>query len=136
MGKALIADDDRDILDLVRAVLTNAGHDVVAVCNGIEALDRLRWDRFDFVVLDVQMPGMSGLAVLDAAKRLLPPHPPVVMLSGLTTFQDRDRGLAAGASVYLAKPFRVHELLSVIDGLLQGSSHCSDHQLRSTSDVR
>ncbi len=120
MSKALIADDDLDMLELLRAVLTMAGHDVEAVTDGRDAVERLRSRTFDFAVLDVQMPGLSGLEVLAETQDLEPRRPPVIMLSGLTTFQDRKRGLAAGASVYLAKPFRVSEFRRVVEDLIEG----------------
>ena len=119
VGRALVADDDTDILDLVQAVLVNAGHDVVTATNGAVALERLQSEPFDVVVLDVQMPGMSGLAVLEATDGMVPPRPPVIMLSGLTTFQDRNRGLEAGARAYIAKPFRIQQFLRVVDEVMQ-----------------
>lgn len=121
MSRALIADDDPDILELVRIVLAGAGHEVVGVTNGIDAAHRLTVEQFDVAVLDVQMPGMSGLAVLEATRHLGGARPPVVMLSGLTTFQDRARGLEAGATAYVAKPFRISEFLVVVHGVLAGS---------------
>ena len=117
-----------DILDLVQAVLVSAGHDVVTATNGTDALERLRTDSFDVVVLDVQMPGMSGLAVLEATDGMVPPRPPVIMLSGLTTFQDRNRGLEAGARAYIAKPFRIQQFLRVVDEVLAQVDEQDDDQ--------
>lgn len=119
MSRALIADDDLDILDVVRTVLVRAGHEVEAVTNGTDAVEKLRTMEFDFVVLDVQMPGLSGLGVLEATADM-ESRPPVMLLSGFSAFQDRRNGLEAGASMYVAKPFRVRDFLVAVQDLLDG----------------
>jgi two-component system, OmpR family, response regulator MtrA len=115
----LIADDDEDILALVRAVLERSGHEVVSVADGVEALASVRRRRPDLAVLDISMPNLDGLEVLrrlraDAETRELP----VVLLSAQAQEADVDRGFKTGASAYVKKPFSPRELAARVAELL------------------
>jgi two-component system response regulator MtrA len=116
----LIADDDADILSLVRAVLERSGHEVVAASDGAEALASVRARKPDLVVLDIAMPEVDGLEVL----RRLRADPttselPVVLLSARAQEADVERGFAIGASAYLKKPFSPRELSEHVAELLR-----------------
>jgi two-component system, OmpR family, phosphate regulon response regulator PhoB len=115
----LVADDDEDILALVRAVLERSGHEVVAVADGVEALASVRRRRPDLAVLDITMPNLGGLEVLrrlraEAETERLP----VVLLSAQAQEGDVDRGFATGASAYVKKPFSPRELAARVAELL------------------
>jgi CheY-like chemotaxis protein len=115
----LIADDDEDILALVKAVLERSGHEVVAVGDGAEALASVRARRPDLAVLDITMPHVDGLEVLrrlraDAETTALP----VVLLSAQAQEADVARGFATGASAYVKKPFSPRELAARVAELL------------------
>jgi two-component system, OmpR family, phosphate regulon response regulator PhoB len=115
----LIADDDEDILALVKAVLERSGHEVVAVGDGAEALASVRARRPDLAVLDITMPHVDGLEVLrrlraDAETTTLP----VVLLSAQAQEADVVRGFATGASAYVKKPFSPRELAARVAELL------------------
>jgi two-component system, OmpR family, response regulator MtrA len=115
----LIADDDEDILALVKAVLERSGHEVVAVGDGAEALASVRRRRPDLAVLDITMPHVDGLEVLrrlraDAETTALP----VVLLSAQAQEADVERGFATGASAYVKKPFSPRELAARVAELL------------------
>ena len=115
----LVADDDEDILALVRAVLERAGHEVVAVRDGAKALASVRERRPHLAVLDITMPELDGLEVLrrlraDAATNELP----VVLLSAQAQEADVERGFATGASAYVKKPFSPRELVERVSELL------------------
>jgi DNA-binding response OmpR family regulator len=121
-GKSLvlIADDDADILLLVRAVLERSGHEVVGASDGAEALASVRARKPDLVVLDIAMPEVDGLEVL----RRLRADPttselPVVLLSARAQEADVVRGFAIGASAYLKKPFSPRELSEHVAELLR-----------------
>ena len=116
----LIADDDADILSLVKAVLERSGHEVVAASDGAEALASVRARKPDLVVLDIAMPEVDGLEVL----RRLRADPttselPVVLLSARAQEADVERGFAIGASAYLKKPFSPRELSGHVAKLLR-----------------
>jgi two-component system, OmpR family, response regulator MtrA len=115
----LVADDDHDILALIKAVLERSGHEVVAVADGVEALASVRARRPDLAVLDITMPNVDGLEVLrrlraDAETTALP----VVLLSAQAQEADVERGFATGASAYVKKPFSPRELAARIAELL------------------
>jgi len=115
----LVADDDADIVTLVRIRLEAAGFRVVTAGNGARAVDAARSERPSLAILDAMMPGLDGYGVL-AALRADPELAamPVVMLSAHVHADDVGRGLEAGADEYLAKPFRADHLLEVVRGLL------------------
>ncbi|GAA0977273.1 Transcriptional regulatory protein TcrA [Nocardioides aquaticus] len=108
MASILVADDDPDILFLMALVLSRAGHRVTAVADGQAALRAVELRDFDVVVLDQQMPGLTGLEVIVHSSRLgRPDGPPVLVVSA-----QHDPSLVvavtdAGAVDFLGKPFRL-----------------------------
>ena len=115
----LVADDDEDILALVKAVLERSGHEVVAVVDGAEALATVRTRKPDLAVLDITMPQVDGLEVL---RRLRADEEtaalPVVLLSAQAQEADIERGFVTGASAYIKKPFSPRELAARVAQLL------------------
>lgn len=107
----LVADDEPDILDLVRFRLEREGLEVLAARDGREALDLAREHRPAVSVLDVMMPKLSGLEVL-ARLRNDPEtaHLRVIMLTARSQEADVDDGFDTGADDYIIKPFSPHEL--------------------------
>jgi DNA-binding response OmpR family regulator len=115
----LIADDDADILSLVRAVLERAGNEVISVGNGAQALASVTERKPDLAVLDISMPEVDGLEVLrrlraDSATSTLP----VVLLSARAQEADVKLGFELGASAYVKKPFSPRELADRVAELL------------------
>lgn len=119
MAVVLVADDDPDICFLLELHLTKSGHEVVAVANGAQALERYAERDIDVAVLDVSMPDKSGLDVIrevrDGTKN---PGMPIVLLTALAHPNDRERGLLAGANDYVTKPFSLKGLVVLVDRLL------------------
>jgi two-component system, OmpR family, response regulator MprA len=118
--KVLLADDDRAIRDSLATALGLSGYQVTAAPDGVQALAATQNDAFDLLVLDVMMPGVDGLGVvqvLRAQGNLVP----IIMLTARTETADRVAGLDAGADDYLAKPFELDELLARIRALLRRS---------------
>src|SRR5947207_393485 len=113
MTRVLIADDDADIRELVEFKLAAAGFEVDAVGDGQAALDQVRADPPDVVVLDLMMPRLNGLEVC-AALRGSPETArlPIILLTAKAQEADITRGLATGADDYVVKPFSPRELLS------------------------
>jgi DNA-binding response OmpR family regulator len=115
----LCADDDEDILALVTLRLERAGFDVVQVHDGDEAVEQARALKPAVAVLDVMMPkrtGLEALAELRADASLAGMK--VVLLSARVQQSDIERGIDAGADLYLAKPFKAQELVDAVEKLL------------------
>lgn len=115
----LIAEDSHTIQAMVTSRLERSGYDVLAVDNGDEALRLARERRPALAVLDVEMPGLSGIEVTrrlraDEETRNLP----VILLTARDNDADVEAGYEAGASDYITKPFSPQELQSRVKGLL------------------
>ncbi len=119
--RILLAEDEPNIVESIRFVLTRAGYDV-SVCNtGRKALHETLETTPDVVVLDVMLPEMDGFEVLrnlraDARGRLVP----VLILTAKGQREDRDRALETGANMFISKPFANSELVDAV-GQLAGS---------------
>lgn len=122
MAKIVVADDDTDIRELVVFKLRQSGHDVVPVGDGAAAVEACKTENPDLVVLDVMMPGMSGL---DAARALRADPQfaalPVIMLTARAQESDIEQGFEAGADDYVVKPFSPRELASRVAAVLARS---------------
>jgi DNA-binding response OmpR family regulator len=117
--RILVADDDGDIRDLVVFKLTQAGYDVEAVEDGAAALSSIEAQPPRLAILDVMMPGLSGIDVLrrvraDARLKDLE----VILLTAKSRDIDVDAGFATGASDYVIKPFSPRELLHRVNALV------------------
>lgn len=120
MAKILIAEDEPDIRDLVAFTLRFAGHTVVPVGNGAEAVDAARAETPDLILMDVRMPRMTGYeacAVMKADPQLA--HIPVVFLSAKGQESEIRTGLEAGADEYFLKPFAPMDLTAKVSELLE-----------------
>jgi DNA-binding response OmpR family regulator len=116
---ALIAEDDRDIRELVTTKLTAAGYQVLSYGNGPEALAATHQHRPDVALLDVMMPGISGLEILtrlqkDPATATIP----VILLTAKSQEFDINSGFAVGAADYIVKPFSPRDLVSRVNAVL------------------
>ena len=117
--RILVADDDGDIRDLVVFKLTQAGYDVEAVQDGAAALQAIEASPPRLAILDVMMPGLSGIDVLRkvrADERLKDLE--VILLTAKSRDIDVDAGFATGASDYVVKPFSPRELLHRVNALV------------------
>jgi len=116
----LVCDDEAVLRALIRASLDESAHDVVEAKDGEEALELARSAPPDLILLDMMMPGRSGIEVLAELRgdaRLA--GVPVVMLTARTQEADRDAAAVAGATAFLAKPFSPLELTTLVEDLLQ-----------------
>lgn len=120
MAKIVIADDDADIRELVVFKLRHDGHEVAPVGDGAAAVEACVAERPDLVILDVMMPGMSGL---DAARAIRADEAtadlPIIMLTARAQESDIEQGFEAGADDYIVKPFSPRELASRVATVLQ-----------------
>src|SRR6202042_287945 len=115
--KMLIADDDRDLRELIGFTLTQAGYLVLKTGDGPSALQTFENESPDLVVLDINMPGMSGFQVCESIQKRS--RVPVIMLTVRGEEEDLVRALELGADDYLNKPFSPRTLLARIKALLR-----------------
>ncbi|MBA3365773.1 MAG: response regulator [Actinobacteria bacterium] len=123
MAATILVCDDEDVLRaLVRATLAGCDYSFAEAVNGEESLQLARELCPDLIVLDMMMPGRSGLEIL-AEIRQDPPlaDTPVLMLTARTQVSDRQAAAELGADRFLAKPFSPRELLSTVEELLDES---------------
>jgi DNA-binding response OmpR family regulator len=119
MATILICDDEEPLRALVRAALDGAGHELHEASDGDEAIELCNSLRPEVVVLDMMMPGRTGLEVLTELRADADlAGTTVVMLTARAQARDRASALAAGADLFVAKPFSPLELAAAIDGLL------------------
>jgi len=120
--KILIADDEPDVVDLVAANLRTAGYDVSKAHDGPSALTAVRGEMPNLLVLDLMLPGMSGLEVCRALKADPATSAiPIVMLTAKAEEVDRIVGLELGADDYITKPFSPRELVLRVKSVLRRS---------------
>lgn len=113
----MVVDDNKEIRDIVKLYLSNSGFRVIEADNGKEAMDLLRNNSIDLMVLDIMMPKMDGIEVL---KNLGQDRDfQVIFLSAKSTVKEKIEGLYLGADDYLAKPFDPGELVARIIALLR-----------------
>lgn len=118
MAKILVIDDDSMMLELYQEILSRAGHEVVLAENGAQGLAQAERQP-ELIVVDLMMPNVNGYDFVRQL-RALDGHgaTPVIAASGLST---GEWALRAGANRFLAKPFRSHELIALVEELLSGS---------------
>jgi two-component system alkaline phosphatase synthesis response regulator PhoP len=116
----LIADDDPFLLRLVGYLLGKEGYQIVTAMDGEEALNKVKTEKPDLIILDVMMPGIDGLEVCRQLRSQLETAAlPIVMLSARSKVSDRIAGLQAGANEYLTKPFDAREVAVCVGALLE-----------------
>jgi len=113
----LVVDDEPRMIRFIRMNLELEGYKVLEATNGLEALERVREDLPDLVVLDVQMPEIDGFEALEHIRQVS--TVPVIMLTVKADEEDKVRGLELGADDYVTKPFSPRELSSRIKALLR-----------------
>jgi CheY-like chemotaxis protein len=122
--RILVADDDASNRELLMELLQNSGHSVTTVLDGREVLAALAKEQFEVVLMDEEMPRMSGLeaarAIVEASKAG-EKRPIIIGISGNSTKEDEERCLAAGMDAFFAKPVRAAELFSILAMLARRS---------------
>jgi two-component system KDP operon response regulator KdpE len=131
--KIVVADDDRQILGALRIILSARGYEVVMAADGKQALDRVIDAHPDLVVLDLGMPGLDGLAVIEAIRGWS--TVPILVISGRTDSAEKVEALDRGADDYVTKPFQTDELLARIRALVRRLPAGDDDPRVSFADV-
>jgi DNA-binding NtrC family response regulator len=117
-GKILLVEDEAVVRESVRDWLVDDGYDVECAETGEEALERIQKEDFGVLVLDLRLPGVDGLQVFEAAKKLKP-ETKGIMITAYPSVETRDTARRLGLLDYLPKPFKVEDLEKTIKEALQ-----------------
>ncbi|MBB3228118.1 two-component system OmpR family response regulator [Luteibacter sp. Sphag1AF] len=133
--RCLLIEDDLPIAALIREGLREAGHEVEVCHDGPGGLMRITQERWDLIVLDRMLQGgLDGLDIL-SAMRLRDDHTPVLVLSALSSLDERIRGLRSGGDDYLTKPFSMDELMARIDALARRTTPRAEADTLTAADL-
>ena len=118
--KILVVEDEKDLARAIRAILEFSKYSVTIAYNGQEALDEVKKQKFDVILMDVMMPIMDGITALKEMRKT-GINTPIIMLTAKSQIDDKVEGLDSGANDYLTKPFDKKELLARIRALTRNS---------------
>lgn len=131
--KILIADDDPQMVRALRITLAARGYEVITAADGKAALDAAIKNHPDVIVIDLGMPGLTGIEVIEALRGWT--QVPVLVVSGRSESWDKVAALDAGADDYVTKPFSADELLARIRALSRRAPTTSDEPIVTFGDV-
>ncbi len=117
-AKILVVDDEAQIADMITASLEANSYSAATAYGGEPGVDRVRAEKFDLVIMDIQMPGMDGITALGEMKKL-DPEIEVIIATGHGTMSTAIQSLRKGAFDYLHKPFEIKELLAVVERAME-----------------
>ena len=124
MQNILIVEDDMDIQELLREFLKEAGYEVMAASEGIEAMDLFAENKFDLILLDIMLPKIDGFGVCELVRKQS--QVPIIMLTALGGEEEQIRGLDLQVDDYITKPFSVPILIRKIAAVLRRSSRAQE----------
>lgn len=116
--RLLVVEDQKDLNEIIVRKLTNEHYSVDACYTGNDALDFIRCAEYDGIILDIMLPGITGIGVI-REMRASGNNTPVLLLTAMGTVEDRVAGLDAGADDYLVKPFDFNELLARVRAIVR-----------------
>jgi len=116
MIRILIIEDERPISDLLRLSFSKAGYTCECAFDGLSALELVKSERFNLLLIDIMLPEVSGYEILDYIKSL---GIPVIFITAKNSVNDRVKGLKMGADDYITKPFEIIELLARVEVVLK-----------------
>ncbi len=116
--RLLVVEDQKDLNEIIVRKLTNEHYSVDACYTGNDALDFIRCAEYDGIILDIMLPGVTGIGVI-REMRASGNNTPVLLLTAMGTVEDRVAGLDAGADDYLVKPFDFNELLARVRAIVR-----------------
>jgi len=128
MLKILVVEDDRFLRDIIEKNLTRNGYDVLQAENGKIGLDIYENNHIDLIITDIMMPVMDGNQLVKSV-RYQDSDIPIIMLTALDAFLDKERGFTSGTDDYLVKPVDMQELILRVKALLRRSKINADHVL-------
>ncbi len=123
--RILLIEDDRVIADFVQKGMKEAGFTIDHVDDGVRGLESLLYDSYDLAILDLMLPRLDGLSVIDRLRKQKK-NLPILILSAKRTVDERVNGLRRGGDDYLTKPFSFSELLARVESLLRRSQKITE----------
>lgn len=121
MADILIVEDEEAINELIRRNLSLVGHNCFLAMDGETAIEMIKNNSFDLIVLDIMLPEMDGFEVLEQIKGI-----PTILLTARRSVEDRVKGLVMGADDYLTKPFEMLELFARVEAILRRTKKDDD----------
>ncbi len=119
--RVLIADDDGDVRNYIESALKEGGHGCVAFANGREVVTELARNTYDLLMLDWNMPGYTGLEIIDWAQANLSPVPALIVMTSRNDKEDIVKALETGADDYIVKPETANVILARVSSVLRRS---------------
>lgn len=113
----LVVDDEKNVRDITKAYLENAGYNVIEAINGEEAIHIFENKDIHLIILDVMMPKMNGMKVVEAIRKYS--MVPIIMLTAKVDEKDLIRGIKTGADDYIKKPFSMRELMVRVEAIMR-----------------
>jgi two-component system response regulator MtrA len=132
--KVLVVEDDADISSVLTFYFEAKGHEVVTARDGLQALERVKNQDLDLMLLDVMLPKLDGWAVLEAVRAIS--SLPVILLTALGSTEDIVKGLSLGADDYLRKPFEIRELEARIHSVTRRLEQASGSSMIACGHIR
>ncbi|MFB3168983.1 response regulator transcription factor [Neobacillus sp. 179-C4.2 HS] len=133
-GSILVVEDEEKIARVLELELEYEGYKVTKVIDGLEALEAYRTGSWDLILLDVMLPGLSGIELLRRIRKN-DLHTPVILLTAKSSVEDKVSGLDLGANDYITKPFQIEELLARIRAALRIKRTEEEHPQNENDDL-
>ncbi|MDR3584326.1 MAG: response regulator transcription factor [Desulfosporosinus sp.] len=119
--RILLVDDEKKIITVLKAYLQQEGFQVSTAINGLIALTMFKENPFDLLILDLMLPGMSGIEICSEIRKIS--SVPIIMLTAKVEEEDRIRGLSIGADDYITKPFSPREVVARVRAVLRRTNN-------------
>ena len=113
----LIVDDEQDIAELISDVLKDEGYNTTIANNGYQAIDSVKNNKYDLILLDIMMPGLDGKSTCEKIRDII--SCPIIFVTAKTTLSDKVEGFDSGADDYITKPFEPKELIARVKAHLR-----------------
>ncbi|MGI5949051.1 response regulator transcription factor [Peptoniphilus sp.] len=127
MFKILVVDDEKSIREVIRTYAEFEGHEVVEAKDGIEAIEKVKEEDFDVIVMDIMMPKLDGFSSYKEIKKIK--NIPVLMLSARSEEYDKLFGFEIGIDDYVTKPFSPKELMARLNVIVNRNSKTDDNEI-------
>lgn len=133
MAKLLIADDEMHIRDLVQKYATFENYESETAENGLEAIEKVKHNEYDLVIMDIMMPELDGFSAVKEIRKIS--QVPVIMLSARSEEYDKLYGFDLGIDDYVTKPFSPKELMRRVNAVLARATHKNNQESATTNEV-